>query len=397
MHAALYLHIPFCLRRCAYCDFNTYADLLDLRPAYADAVQREIRQMAGRYPEITLTSIYFGGGTPSLLAPDLIPDILHTIRQSFPLLPDAEITLEANPGTVNERTFATLRDAGIQRLSFGVQSAHNDELQLLGRIHTWEDAIAAVAVARRSGFDNISLDLMFGLPRQTLRQWEQTLDQALALDPQHLSLYALTVESGTPLADALDAGQYPAPDPDLSADMYEAASARLWTAGFWQYEISNWAKGTAPATEIWALPPQGVTEKIGPWVCRHNLVYWRNQPWLGAGAGAHSWFGKHRWNNLLHPRDYIAATQAGIALTQQDEAISALLEQGETMMMGLRLAEGVSNAHFRQNFGRDLDERYGPILEQLHAAGLVEWNGERARLSARGRLLGNHVFGAFLP
>lgn len=397
MHVAFYIHIPFCLQRCVYCDFNTYADLLDLRPAYADAVQREIRQMAKHYPEITIASIYLGGGTPSLLAPALIPNILRAIRQSFPLAADAEITLEANPGTVNANTLAALRDAGIQRLSFGVQSTHPDELQLLGRIHTWEDAAAAVTLAQRNGFDNISLDLMFGLPRQTLHRWEQTLERALDLGPQHLSLYALTVEPGTPLAEALDAGQHPVPDPDLSADMYEATSARLLAAGFWQYEISNWAQGLAPAPGIWALPPQGITEAIGPWVCRHNLVYWRNQPWLGAGAGAYSWFGNRRWNNPLHPRDYIDAIQAGTALAQQDETIPTPLMQGETMMMGLRLAEGVSNARFRQSFGRDLAEQYEPILQRLRAAGLVDWDGERVRLSIKGRLLGNYVFGAFLP
>lgn len=397
MQVALYIHIPFCLQRCAYCDFNTYAGILDLRPAYADAVQCEIRQMARRYPEITLTSVYFGGGTPSLLALIQIPNILHTIQQSFPLAADAEITVEANPGTVNTDALAALRDAGVQRLSFGVQSAHPDELCLLGRIHTWEEAVVAVTMAQRNGFDNISLDLMFGMPRQTLRRWEQTLELVLGLGPQHLSLYALTVEPGTPLANALDAGQHPAPDPDLSADMYETASARLLTTGFWQYEISNWALGLAPAPEIWALPPQGMSEKIGPWICQHNLVYWRNQPWLGVGAGAHSWFGGHRWSNPLHPRDYIIAVQTETALAQQDEVIPTPLSQGETMMMGLRLAEGVNNTRFHQNFGCNLAEQYGSILKQLQAAGLVEWNGERVRLSARGRLLGNHVFGAFLP
>ncbi|MBN2006157.1 MAG: radical SAM family heme chaperone HemW [Anaerolineae bacterium] len=397
MEVALYIHIPFCLQRCTYCDFNTYAGILDLRAAYADAVQHEIRQMAERYPDIAIASVYFGGGTPSLLAPIKIPNILHTIRQSFPLATNAEITLEANPGTVNTEALTALIAAGVCRLSFGVQSVHADELRLLGRIHTWEDAVAAVALARRSGFDNISLDLMFGLPGQTLRQWEQTLEQVLNLTPQHLSLYALTVEPGTPLADALDSKRYPTPDPDLGADMYEIASARLLAAGFWQYEISNWARGQTPAPGIWALPPEGISEKIGPWICRHNLVYWRNQPWLGAGAGAHSWFGNRRWSNPLHPRDYTAAIQAGIATAQQDEVIPPALAQGETMMMGLRLAEGVGNARFNQRFGHDLTEQYGATLQRLQTTGLVEWDTERVRLSAKGRLLGNQVFGAFLP
>ncbi len=397
MKTALYVHVPFCLQRCAYCDFNTYSGLLSLRADYVTVLRQEIRYRAALYPEIAAPTLYFGGGTPSLLLPEEIGAVIGDARQHFRLAADAEITLEANPGTVDGETLRGLYAVGVNRLSLGVQSAHNDELRMLGRIHTWDEAVSAGAAARQAGFDNVSIDLIYGLPGQTLARWKTTLERAVALEPQHLSLYALTLEPETPLAQAVDAGRLPAPDPDLAADMYEHASEVLCRAGYWQYEISNWARGVSASPTAWALPPAGLTEAIGPWVGRHNLVYWRNQPWLGLGAGACSWLGGRRWSNLRHPVAYMQAGQAGHWPETDVEVIASSLERGETLMLGLRLAEGVSDAQFRGRFGVGLAEAYRDTLAQLAAAGLVEWDGVRLRLSARGRLLGNQVFGAFLP
>ncbi len=397
MKTAIYVHVPFCLQRCAYCDFNTYSGLLSLRLEYVDVLRQEIRHRAALYSEIEATTLYFGGGTPSLLPPDTVGAVIGDVAQHFNLSYDAEITLEANPGAVDVASLSALRAAGVNRLSLGVQSAHDDELRMLGRVHTWDEAVRAVQAARQANFDNVSADLIYGLPGQTLSRWEATLARVLALEPQHLSLYALTLEPETPLAQAVDAGKLPSPDPDLAADMYERASEVLCEAGFWQYEISNWARGLHPPETIWTLPLDGETEAIGPWVSHHNLVYWRNQPWLGLGAGAYSWLRGHRWSNTRHPVDYITEGQAGRWPETDAETITPSLERSETLMLGLRLAEGVSDAHFHARFGVSLNEAYGDTIAQLSTVGLVEWDGLRLRLSTRGRLLGNQVFGAFLP
>jgi len=397
MQTALYVHIPFCRQRCTYCDFNTYSGLLALRPAYVEALRRELRVRAARYPRIAGTTLYFGGGTPSLLAPDVVRAIVDDARRYLALSPEAEITLEANPGTVDAASLAALREAGVNRLSLGVQSAHDDELRMLGRIHIWNEAVDAVAAARQAGFDNLSIDLMYGLPGQTVARWQATVERTLSLEPEHLSLYALTVEPETPLSRAIVAGKVPSPDPDLAADMYIWVSEALCAAGFWQYEISNWARGRHPANAVWELPPGGRTEGIGPWVSRHNLVYWRNQPWLGLGAGGYSWLEGRRWSNVLHPTAYIEAAQAGEWLPVDEEIIPPELERAETLMMSLRLAEGVTGVDFRARFAIDLAEVYGATVARLLEAGLVLWDRHCLRLSPRGRLLGNQVFGAFLP
>ncbi len=401
MDLALYIHVPFCVRRCTYCDFVTYADRPALLTPYAAALLTELRRQAttllARHPTASTTTLYFGGGTPSLLPPAAVAALIEAAREDLRLSPAAEITLEANPGTVQLEQLSALRRAGVNRLSLGVQSADAGELRLLGRIHTWEEATRTVAAARQAGFDNLNLDLIFGLPGQTLTQWQHTLEATLVLAPEHLSLYALTLEPGTPLAEAVTRGAVPEPDPDLAADLYEWSSDRLHRAGFWQYEISNWARGAAPAPEIWALPPAGCTEAIGPWISRHNLHYWRNGAWLGLGVAAHSYLERRRWSNLTDPAAYIAAVNAGETPAAEAETISPALELGETMMLGLRLAEGVTDAAFRVRFGLGLAEAYGAAIETYQRYGLLSWDGARVRLTARGRLLGNQVFGAFLP
>ena len=370
---ALYVHIPFCLARCAYCDFNTYAGLERLMPDYAAALRTEIRAA----PRGELRTLYFGGGTPSILPLDLWEAIWAELRAAFSVPPQAEVTLEANPGTVTRPYLRRLRELGVNRLSLGVQSAHDDELRFLGRIHTWAEAVQGVEQARAAGFDNLSLDFIYGLPHQSLRRWEETLRAALALEVEHLSLYALTVEEGTPLAGWIAAGRVAPPDDDLAAEMYELAEGMLGGAGFEHYEISNWAK---PGRR-----------------CRHNLVYWRSEPWLGLGAGATSWWGGRRWSNVRHPAEYAARIARGEPLAVEAEEIGERLAMGEAMMMGLRLGDGVSEAWFRRRFGRGLEEVFGSKLSLLQEQGLLVWDGRTARLTPRGRLLGNRVFGRFLP
>jgi oxygen-independent coproporphyrinogen-3 oxidase len=371
----LYIHIPFCRAKCGYCDFNSVAGQEAQFGHYAAALAREMQQ-AG---PLTVRSVYVGGGTPTVLPLPLLSGILESARRAFCVEPGAEVSLEANPGTVGPETLAALRALGVTRLSLGVQSLDEGGLRLLGRIHTPDEAVQACRAARWAGFESVNLDLIFGLPGQSLAAWRATLERALALRPDHLSLYALSLEEGTPLAAAVARGDLPEPDEDVAADMYELAESVLAAAGFVHYEISNWAAGEAHQ-------------------CRHNLVYWRNEPYLGLGAGAHSWAGGQRRANVASPAQYIARVLAGESAVAEQETIGPELEMGETMMLGLRLLEeGVEYSRFRARFGVELRERYAREIEELSACGLIIAGTERIRLSQRGHLLGNQAFLRFLP
>jgi oxygen-independent coproporphyrinogen-3 oxidase len=391
---SLYIAIPFCAVRCAYCDFNTYAGLEALMAPYARALAKEIRLVgeAGGRPRVH--TVFFGGGTPSLLPIDLHKGIFAAMREAFTLTPDCEITLEANPGTVSRATLAELRGLGVNRLSFGVQSSHPHELRLLDRLHLFGDVVQAVSWARAEGFDNINLDLIYAIPQQTLAMWRATLLRVLGLGPDHISAYALSLEHGTPMRSWVYRGLLPMPDSDLAAEMYDWASETLQAHGFEQYEISNWARGRADS----AL---SVTPALA---CRHNLQYWRNQPYLGFGAGAHGYACGQRYSDVLAPAAYIArmemkerrafplspAVAQATPLTRDDE-------MGETMLMGLRLVrEGVTEAEFSARFGIGLAERYGRELRRLSAQKLIEWQDGRVRLTPGARLLGNRVFREFV-
>jgi oxygen-independent coproporphyrinogen-3 oxidase len=382
---ALYLHIPFCSKRCPYCDFNTYAGLEDQFEAYTVALCREIRQAGEARARPAVRSIFIGGGTPTVLEPELLGRILEACREAFAVASDAEITSEANPGTVDQERFAALRALGVNRLSIGVQSFDDAELQWLGRIHDAVEAERSFKAARTVGFDNINLDFMFGLPDQQPETWARTLARALELDPEHLSLYSLIVEDGTPLADRVRRGAVAEPDDDLAADLYGYAMEALAAAGFDQYEISNWGRAGRE--------------------CRHNLVYWRNEPYLGFGAGAHSFEfssdapeGGRRWWNVRPVSAYIKRMRSGPEAREGEEIINPSLAMGETMMVGLRLVkEGVKDDRFRARFGLGLADVFGATIERLVADGLLEGMAEGVRLTPRGRLLGNQVFAAFLP
>jgi oxygen-independent coproporphyrinogen-3 oxidase len=371
----LYIHIPFCRAKCNYCDFNSYAGLEGLFEGYTAALIREIEQ-AG---PAQVKTIYVGGGTPTVLPLAHLGQVLHAVPRTFAVVPEVELTVEANPGTVDARTLAGLKAQGANRLSLGVQSFDDEELHMLGRIHTAGEALDAYEAARHAGFDNVNLDLIYGLPRQPLAAWLATLERALALEADHLSLYALTIEESTPLSTAIAQGHLPAPDPDLAADMYEAAEEALSSAGYLHYEISNWARDAAHR-------------------CQHNMIYWRNEPYLGMGAGAHSWVAGHRRANAILPDEYAARVLSGARAGGVEEWIDPALEMGETMMMGLRLVdEGVAYERFKGRFGIDLCQQFAAELEELTQLGLIETDAQRVRLSRRGRLLGNQVFLRFLP
>ena len=383
MALGLYLHIPFCKAKCAYCDFASVPGRPEWFAPYTDALCAEIAGAPARFPDIPPDQLpprtaYIGGGTPSILPIPLLERILRALQEAFPLPADAEISMEANPGTVEPDSLRRLRILGINRLSLGVQSFRDAELRLLGRVHDAEQARQAIRWARQAGFDNLNLDLIFGLPGQSLEEWKQSLEEALAFAPQHISLYALSVEEGTPLAKMINEGKLPAPDDDRTADMYLWAEERLEAAGYLHYEISNWA-----------LPG---------YMCRHNLGTWRNEPYLGFGSAAHSHLGRRRWWNVRDPQAYIQRLQAGLSPMEGEETLTEELDMAETMILGLRLVEeGVEVERFRRRYGRTPAEAYPEILARLSAQGLIEILPQRVRLTRRGRLLGNQVFARFLP
>jgi oxygen-independent coproporphyrinogen III oxidase len=397
---SLYFHIPFCTHRCAYCDFNTYAGQERLMPAYVEALCKEVRGVAACAPErLPVHTIFFGGGTPSLLSPAQFEQILRTVRDLFNLPDQSELetSLEANPGTVTPDSLRGLRRAGFNRISFGVQSFQPGELRQLERIHDPFDVLNAVRWAHQAGFDNLNLDLIYGLPEQALASWQANVKHAVELAPQHLSLYALTIEHDTPYGRWAERGLLPLPDPDLAADMYEWASEYLEGQGYEQYEISNWSK---PGYQ-----------------CRHNLQYWRNLPYLGFGAGAHGCTLNLRVSNVLHIKTYLDRFPPDARLpapafplspaTVSQTRRTAFVEMQETMMLGLRLTqEGVPAGAFRQRFGQEMMDVFGKEINELVGLGLLEWvklqtsevskTSEVLRLTKRGRLLGNQVFMRFV-
>lgn len=380
--AALYLHVPFCHTRCHYCDFNTYAGLLSLREPYVRALLTEIALMGemARHTDGRLRrtrSIFFGGGTPSLLSVAQISRLLDACRQMFAIDQDAEITLEANPGTLSQQHLEGLRAAGITRLSMGAQSFDAHLLQTLGRIHTPEEITQAVQFARAAGFTSINLDFMFGLPQQTMQHWQETLERALALRPEHLSLYSLIIEEGTPFYTWTAEGRITPADEDLCADMYEYADERLQSAGYVNYEISNWA-----------LPDHH---------SRHNLTYWQNLPYLGMGAGAYSWFGGKRFSDERDPQVYIRQLKTGHIPIVESETVEREQEMSETAFLALRTAMGLHLPTFEERFGQSFQSFVGDRLQFVDEAGLLDYKQNWLRLSKRGRLLGNAVFLRLLP
>ena len=393
----LYVHIPFCQTKCPYCDFNTYAGIERLMPSYLEALATELRLWGSFLRRPPVNTVFLGGGTPSLLTPPQLASLLAAVEDAFRLRPGAEVTAEVNPDDVSVQRMSAFLSLGVNRVSMGVQSLDPGLLQVLGRRHSAGQAVASCRLLREAGFENVNLDLMYGLPFQDLSQWQSTLTGALALEPEHLSAYCLTLEGGTPMERQVRAGSLPDPDPDLAADMYEWAQDLLASRGYVGYEISNWAR---PGLES-----------------RHNLTYWRNLPYLGVGPGAHSYLGGCRFAHCTQPADYInrvaqwadrgavpgegedAAAFGAIPTVAAVETIDRQTEMAETLMMGLRLEEGVSFAGFADRFGLGLLEVYPGVVDDITSLGLAEVTGDaaacRLRLTPRGRLLGNQVFYRF--
>jgi len=387
---SIYVHIPFCRTRCGYCDFNTYAGYGHLKDAYVNAVIEEIARASKKIDVRNLVhTIYFGGGTPNYLSSDHLEKIIKGIRENYRFASEIEFSTEANPTCLPYEYLIRLRDIGINRLSLGMQSASIKDLKILGRKHSFIDVKNSVENARKAGFLNINLDLIFGIPFQSLKSFENTLKSALDLSPNHLSLYALSIEDSTPLALQIANGFLPEPGDDLAADMYILAMEFLESHGFNQYEISNWARDDKSQ-------------------CLHNLQYWRNLNYLGFGAGAHSHYGQTRWENQKTINNYIDSVIKGsqnmdsvspaginlISLTDKDD-------MSETMMMGMRLTqEGISLESFAKRFGIGLEEIYSKEISKLQSRDLVEWvvkrNSRYLRLTQKGRLLGNQVFMEFI-
>lgn len=383
---SIYLHIPFCDHRCSYCAFNTYTQSERLIPAYIDALGRELACVAQGASGRPVHTVYFGGGTPSLLSPAQCDQILSQIGRSFALAEAAEITLEANPDDLSEAYLRDLKSMGFNRLSIGMQSANEAILRLFERQHDLDAVERSVEYARRARFDNVNLDLIFCSPGESVAEWRRTVDTLLRLSPDHVSMYGLELKGGTRLRQRVDAGELPAPDDDDFADMYECASLALAEAGYAQYEISSWRR---PGKE-----------------CRHNLQYWRNLEYIGVGAGAHGFYRGRRYSTIAAPARYIDALKAAptrelaFEATPAEAKVHMVTEAEdlyETIMMGLRMTrEGIDRGHFAWRFGRDFVEMFPAAIERLTAARLIEANRDRVRLTESGRLLSNAVIRQFV-
>jgi putative oxygen-independent coproporphyrinogen III oxidase len=389
---SVYIHFPFCKHRCAYCDFVTFAGRDFLIPGYLNALRREINDSAQMPVDRSVHSIYLGGGTPSLLGVDTWGTILGDLFALFDVRENSEITLEMNPGTIDQKYLLMLRKLRINRLSIGMQSAVDRELALLGRIHGFTQFCETVRNVKAAGFQNFSFDLIYGIPEQTLKSWDYSIQRALEFSPPHLSLYSLTIEEGTPFAKQLADGTIQSSDDDLMADMYDLAMDTLASAGYVQYEISNWAM----------VRLDGSLNS-----CRHNLQYWRNLPYLGLGPGAHGCISGKRIANTTSIEDYIQRSKnenkRSFPLSFATDSVQELNrddEMDETMMLGLRLTEeGVSELEFGNRFGTEPGLCFGKIIDTLVSQGLLERltdSRRTIRLTRRGRLLGNQVFMQFV-
>lgn len=381
----LYLHIPFCIRKCRYCDFLSAPADEATRSAYVAALMEEIRRKAPGYREYVVPSVYFGGGTPSLLTGGQIASLLSLLREHFQIQENAEITLEGNPGTFEWEQLLMLREAGINRISIGLQSAHDRELRLLGRIHDYSTFLSCYEMALSAGFQNMNLDLIYALPGQSLADWEETLREAIRLQPAHISAYNLILEEGTPFFETYrkaallrSQGKHcgPLPTEEEELLMFERAGDILEEAGYHRYEISNYAR-------------EGFS-------CRHNLGYWNRENYLGLGIGAASLIENVRYKNSSDLDVYLRLQYAW----DTAEPLSVKAQMEEFMFLGLRLTEGVSCERFSECFGCGLETVYGPVLTPLMEEGLLipyaREGGAWLRLSLRGVELSNYVMSRFL-
>lgn len=363
----LYLHIPFCVRKCRYCDFLSFPAEDAARNAYLRALRRDIRETSAVYGNETVTSIFFGGGTPSVLPADALPELLAELRSGFSLREDCEITVECNPGTLSEEKLRAYREAGVNRLSMGVQSSHDAELRRLGRIHTWREAVEAFGMARSAGFRNLSVDVMMSLPGQTLSDYEETLQKVIALSPEHISAYDLIIEEGTGFGKWYEEEPGAFPDEDVSCRMYRRTVELLSEAGYRQYEISNYAR---PGFES-----------------RHNYGYWSNEAYLGLGLGASSYVPPRRFRNTSDWKQYLQANQI-----EEETVLTGREQQEEFFFLGLRRTAGISREAFAARFPEADFAPYEQVLLRYAEKGLVTRKNGRYALTVDGMLLSNRIF-----
>ncbi|MGI9036534.1 MAG: radical SAM family heme chaperone HemW [Pyrinomonadaceae bacterium] len=374
--AGIYLHIPFCKSRCSYCDFATdvfkNAETVE---RYVNALAQEISDFKFQNPDFKfqIDTIYFGGGTPSLLAPRQLEKILNALDKKFSVSAHSEITLEMNPATINLKTARQYRNLGVNRASFGAQTFDDAELKRLGRRHTASDVRETIELLRAADFQNVSFDLIAGLPRQTLKDWERNLTEALKLKPEHLSLYLLEIHEGTPLAEQIRSHRQPAPDEDLTAEMYELMIEKTAENGYAQYEISNFS--------------------LSGFESRHNSKYWLCEPVFAFGVSAHSFDGKIRRANERDTNRYVSLIEAGASPQTFCEKADL---KSETIFLGLRLTKGLDLGEYENRFGIDLREKFAADLARLEDAKLVEYAGNNLRLTRRGMVFSNEVFSVFV-
>lgn len=372
----VYIHIPFCVQKCRYCDFLSAPATRDYMTKYVSTLKREIENEAAAYKEYLVESVFFGGGTPSILEAEEIAELIRTIKKQFHLSETAEISLEMNPGTVDEKKLDKLQKAGVNRLSIGLQSAQNTELRMLGRIHTFEDFQQTYEMARKSGFRNINIDLMSALPGQSRKTWMDTMEQVLALKPEHISAYSLIVEEGTYLHDHLSEFP-PLPSEEEDRRMYQDTKRILAQYGYERYEISNYAqKG---------------------YVCRHNITYWTRGNYVGFGLGAASMVENVRWKNTDDREKYGKAFSGEIAdgIKEEMEYLTTQECMEEFMFLGLRMMQGVSEKEFFSQFFKSLDEVYGEVIEKWEKRGYLVHENGYVRLTEDGIDISNQIFADF--
>ena len=367
----LYVHIPFCVRKCQYCDFLSGPSDEETKDRYIEALLKEIRA-AEHTENYEIVSVFIGGGTPSALKAEAIASIMRTLQEQFFFCEDAEVTIEANPGTVDLEKLTIYRNVGINRLSLGLQSTDAEELKLLGRIHSYEEFLKSYEWSREAGFSNINIDLMFAIPGQTGEAWRQHLYQVAELNPEHISAYSLIIEEGTPFAEQnLDL-----PDEDTEYQMYEDTAEILERYGYRQYEISNYAK-------------QG-------YMCRHNAGYWQRREYLGFGLGASSLYGGMRFSNTHQMQEYLKESRNPDQIRKDVTVLSRNEQIEEFMFLGLRMTEGISEKKFEENFDVRLMDVYGDILQKYEETGFMEHMETKWRLTRKGIHVSNHILADFL-
>ncbi len=373
---SLYIHIPFCAKKCLYCDFPSWQGCESYFEDYTESLLNEIKNGERIYSDYDISTIFIGGGTPTVLSPKLLGKITDAVLERYNVESNAEITSEANPGTVDGCKLKEMKAMGINRLSFGVQAWQNNILKALGRIHDRETFLKNLDEAKNAGFENINCDLMFSLPNQTFKDWMETLENFSKLDIQHISAYSLIVEDGTPFKKMQEEGRLLLPDEETDRKMYSAANEILAKNGFERYEISNFAK-------------KGFES-------RHNITYWETRPYIGFGLGSHSYFQAERYNNTYDLKEYIAANGDAKKLRENKEILTDKEKEEEFMFMGLRMKKGISTDEFSRRFGRDIYSVYGEKIEELLDEKLIEKKENRIMLTERGTDVSNIVFERFI-